>query len=384
MSRCLSSLATGLFVCSLAAPASAVEDASTAEGVLKAHDLRRSGSTYVLPAESIVQKKVSEARVIYQRLSVALMRQRQFEQGTSDTKQMVQQLTQQRMMLNQQLSQVTTAQENNRLVAMINHLGDQIDLMRQQVSDPALQKGINAQVPTQREAFLQSVLDLRQIVDRATATYEELAANEEVKAALDALNQKSKVKFTLGPSRAFLANVKLLEKEEGAVLSETVELRKEGGIYWLDVTFNGKVTKPLAFDTGASSVVLPADLAASIGLKPGADAPTVQAHVADGSVVEAKQMTIPSVRVGKFTVNDVSCIIMPADKKDVPPLLGQTFLKNFTHKFNGEAGTLVLSKVETPEAEKPAPRTKAATRPSRTNTKRQAPVIERSPDPGSP
>ena len=122
------------------------------------------------------------------------------------------------------------------------------------------------------------------------------------------------------------------------MLSETVELRKEGGIYWVDVTFNGKVTKPLAFDTGASSVVLPASLAAAIGLKPGKDDPTVRTQVADGSIVEAKRMTIPSVRVGKFTVQDVVCIVMPADKEDVSPLLGQTFLKNFTHQFSGETG----------------------------------------------
>jgi predicted aspartyl protease len=64
------------------------------------------------------------------------------------------------------------------------------------------------------------------------------------------------------------------------------------------VNFNGKVTQPLAYDTGASSVVLPASLAAQIGLKPGKDDPTVRAQVADGSVVEAKPMTIPSVREG--------------------------------------------------------------------------------------
>jgi clan AA aspartic protease (TIGR02281 family) len=384
MPRSLASLALGLFACSLAAPVSATEDAP--EGVLKTHDLRRSGMSYVLPAEAEVQKKLNEAKALYQRLTVARMRQRQFEQAVSDNRMMVQQMTQQRIMLNQQLSRVTTAQENNRLVAMINQLNDEIDLMRQQAADPAMAKEINAQVPAQREAFTQAVLDLRQLVNQATETYGALAQNEEVKSALDALNQKSKVKFTLGPSRTFQANVKLLEKVESSVLSETVEVRKDGGIYWVDVTFNGKITRSLAFDTGASSVVLPAALAAEIGLKPGNDAPTVQAQVADGSVIEAKQMTIPSVRVGQFTVKDVVCIVMPADKKDVPPLLGQTFLKNFIHKFNGDTGTLVLLQVETPEAEKSAPRAKAAPRSSRTNTntKRQAPVIERSPAPDGP
>ena len=88
-------------------------------------------------------------------------------------------------------------------------------------------------------------------------------------------------------------------------------------------------------------------------------------------------MTIPSVRVGSFTVQDVVCIVMPADKEDVSSLLGQTFLKNFTHQFSGETGTLCLQ-VETPEVEKVAPRAKTWCASS--NKKRQAPAIERSPD----
>jgi clan AA aspartic protease (TIGR02281 family) len=377
MARWLASLAIGLSVCSLPASVFGAEDQS-AEGALKKHGLRRSGITYVLLVEAEFQKKLNEARTLYQRLTFAQMRQREFEQGASDSKVMVQQLIQQRIMLNQQLSQVTTAQENNRLIAMIHQLNDQINLINQQLTDPATRKEINSQVPVQREAFLQAVLDLRQLVNKVTETYEGLAKDEEVKSALDMLNQKSKVKLTLGPSRSFQSNVKLLEKVEIAVLSETVELRKEGGIYWVDVTFNGKLTKPLAFDTGASLVILPAALAAAMGLKPGKDDPTVRTQVADGSIVEAKRMTIPSVRVGKFTVQDVVCLVMPAAKEDVPPLLGQTFLKNFTHQFSGETGTLVLSQVETPEAEKAAPRAKTSARSS--NKKRQAPAIERSPD----
>jgi clan AA aspartic protease (TIGR02281 family) len=384
MFHSLASLAIGLSVCSLAAVSGAEDGAS--EEVLKGHDLRRSGTTYILPAEAEVQKKLNEARALYQRLTYAQARQRELEYGTANAKQMTQQMTQQRILLNQQLTQANSVQDHNRLVAMINQLSDQIDLMNQQVNDPAMRKEVNSQVPISREAYMQAVLDLRQLVDKATAAYEELAKDEEVTAALGALGQKAKVKPALGPSRTFLANVKLLEKVEGSVLTESVELRKEGGIYWVDVTFNGKVTKPLAFDTGASSIVLPAAMAAEIGLKPGKGDPTVKAQVADGSVIEAKEMTIPSVRVGKFTVKNVTCIVMPAEKEDVPPLLGQTFLKNFTHKFSGDSGRLVLSQVETPEAEKAAPQPKTTTRSPRTKrpSQTQAPSIERSPNPGSP
>jgi clan AA aspartic protease (TIGR02281 family) len=170
------------------------------------------------------------------------------------------------------------------------------------------------------------------------------------------------VKPTLGPSRSFLANVKLLEKVEGSVLTETVDLRKEGGIFWVDVSFNGKVTKPMAWDTGAADVVLPAEFAAEIGLRPGNDDPVVRCRVADGSIVEAKQMSVPSMRVGKFTIKDVACVVMPASKSNVPPLLGQSFQRNFSFKFSAEAAKLTLSRVESTEATRPAPRTKGATK----------------------
>ena len=104
---------------------------------------------------------------------------------------------------------------------------------------------------------------------------------------------------------------------------------------------------------------------------PGPNDPTVRCQVADGSIVEAKQMTVPSMRVGKFTIKDVSCTIMPADKKDVPPLLGQTFQKNFMFKFSPDSGKLVLSRIESPDAPTVPVKPKATTK-KRATTKAKA------------
>ena len=79
-------------------------------------------------------------------------------------------------------------------------------------------------------------------------------------------------------------------------------------------------------------------------------------------------MTIPSLRVGKFTIKDVECVVMPTEKKNVPALLGQSFHKHFTYKFTPETGKLVLSKVETPEPVKPGPKPKAATKQGKSKT----------------
>jgi hypothetical protein len=47
-----------------------------------------------------------------------------------------------------------------------------------------------------------------------------------------------------------------------------------------------------------------------------------------------------------LTVKDVICVVMPKDKRDVAPLLGQSFLQRFDFKYTQGSGRLVLNKVE--------------------------------------
>jgi clan AA aspartic protease (TIGR02281 family) len=366
MLRTLAGLGLGLVVVCAAVPGFAA-DPSAPETVLKEKGLKRSGNIYILPNEAEFQKKLNDARAIYRAISIAAMRKQQFEQSLAAGRADLDQMEQQRMFLNQQLTQDATVQEHNKIVGMINVLTGQMNAIRRQEASPDVQQVPGARLAIQRQEFIEAVIGLRRLADKASEAYDGLAKDDQVAAALAALNQKGKIKFTLGPTRGFEANLKLLEKVEASVLTEKVDLRKEGGVFMVDVTFNGKTTKPMVFDTGASSIVLPAELASEIGLKPGPTDETVKAHVADGSVVEAKRMVIGSVRVGKFTVKDVDCIVMPAEKKNVPPLLGQTFHRHFIYKFSPDAGELILSQVETPEAAAPAPasKTKSATRAGR-------------------
>ena len=369
-----------LALLSVMPPAIASPPDQAADAVLKQKGLRKVGASYVIAGEAEVQKALTGARTLYAQMAEGIAQQRAYEQAIRENKQIIEELTQQQIVLNDQLAQANGVAQHNQLVAMVNGVNGRLNLLRRQEADPAEATRIDAQVAGRREAYVQAIIELRTLVDATSATYAELAGDDAVTKAIDAAGGSSKAKATLGPSKAYLANVKLLEKAETSVLTETVSLRKEGGIFWVDVTFNGKVTRAMAWDTGAADVVLPYDLAVAIGLKPGANAPVVRARVADGSVVEARQMTIPSIRVGKFTVKDVSCTVMPADKANVPPLLGQTFQKNFTFKFSAEAGKLTLSRVETPEAgpTKAAPRAKSGTRPTT-----KAPAVKRATKPAA-
>ncbi len=213
---------------------------------------------------------------------------------------------------------------------------------------------LNAEVGQSREKYMQAIVDLRTSVDEITGKYDELAKNPEITKALDALSASSKTKQKLGPSKALRDAIKLLEKAEGTVQSETIELHRENGVFHVFTTLiNGKKKEPvkMVFDTGAGLTTISSKLADSLGLKAKPTDEPITLKIADGSEIKGKKLVIPFVRVGKFTIANVECAVMPAEKLDVDPLLGQTFFKHFKVEFSPEAGRLSLKKLDTGDAE---------------------------------
>jgi aspartyl protease family protein len=355
------------------------------EDLLKARGLKRVGSTFVLASETEVQKKTGELKALSNQLAQVANNQAGVEQQGQDAKAMVRAMSQRRIELRQQMSEfdeyvrkfgsapLAAIEQRRQAVSEYNDLADRINFLQNgQANDPKLQEELLAEVSKRRERYIQAVLDLRQLVDAATKSYAELAGDATVKDALDSVGRTSKVKLKLGPSAQFTSNVKLLERVERSVITDAVDLRKQGGVFWVNATFNGKVVKPMVFDTGASLTTIPAKLAAEIGLKPSDSDPIVRCETADGTVVEARRVTIPTLRVGRFVVNSVDCAVMPATKGDIPPLLGQSFHRHFTYKFTPESGHLVMSRVQ--GLEPGAPASTPSTRPARGTTKgRQRP-----------
>jgi clan AA aspartic protease (TIGR02281 family) len=375
------------YVAASAAGALRAADASP-EDVLKNHNLKRVGESFVLAAEADVLKKVNQAKLLSYQLSLALRQQAAYDVGSQNQQAIIQELRQQRIGLNEQIAALdqqinnlsatdggnflTNAQRNqlvtqrNQVALTYNGIIDRINLLQEQAPDSNVGNEIRAEVPRRREAYAEAVLNLRQLVDSTTKSYAELAQNADVQKAIDALGRATKAKPKLGPSRQFQDNVKLLERIEKSVITDAVELRRtNGGVYEVDVTFNGKVTKPMIFDTGAALTMISARLAAEIGLKPSPSDPEIRCETADGTVVIAKQKNIPSMRVGRFTVKNVVCAIMPANKGNVDPLLGQSFHRHFTYKMTPGSGHLVMSQVESLEQ----PQAKTGGRPPRNTSK---------------
>ena len=181
--------------------------------------------------------------------------------------------------------------------------------------------------------------------------YAELGEKQEIKDAINELSEQDKRKYVLGPSRRFQSINRDLEKAAGEYQRGAVDLRKEHNTLYIDVRINGKPIRSMILDTGASSVSLPHLFAKDLGIEVTDADPVVQLQMADGKIVDAKQVTLQSVQVGEFIVNDVEAFVLPEHLHAAPPLLGNTFLGNFTFEVDPDRGKLILSRLAEKEAE---------------------------------
>lgn len=340
-------LEAGLLVAAACFAAARGDDA-TPNQVLKRLGVRRSGASYILLGEATVKNKLNEARIVYRRLSEAIKQQRDVEQFAQFNRQEARQLAAERLELNQQLVAAgmgLSVQEHNRLVAMINARSDRIRELDAELPDATVRRQADELVVQRREAFLQAVLDLRKIVDETSQKYVELAKDELLQKAMAASDPKSKSPPRLAPSADFKNNIKQLQNLEKLVLTDTVAVVRKGGVYEVQVTLNDKLTIPFVYDTGAAFLTISSDVASRLGLEIADDDPTIRLEVADGTVIEAKRKAIPSVRLGRFNVNNVECAVMPPSKAKVPHLLGQSFLRHFTITGSPASGQLLMARI---------------------------------------
>jgi clan AA aspartic protease (TIGR02281 family) len=358
-----------LSLCVTEAAVTRAQDARPAD-VLKGRDLKRApGSTWALAAEAAALKDFRYARDLAARLGTARAQQPAIEMGDLNPKALIDAYRQQIDLLDRQTAAIdqelahlgpsvgnaTADNYHNLLVARRNSIvGEQrrlgalvTNLYDQKQQFQGQERQFDAEVARLREASRDAVDALRRSVDRALAGYAELRDTAEVTRALADLTTTTRARQKLGPTKELLAAIRWLEKAEGSVQSETVDLHREGGVARVDALLGGRGPVRMVFDTGAGPTTLPAGLAAALGLRP--TGRTVACQVADGTTVLATEMIIPSVTVGRLSVKDVVCAVLPREKGDPAPLLGQSFLRHFDYKYVRGAGRLVLTRVKPDE-----------------------------------
>jgi predicted aspartyl protease len=67
--------------------------------------------------------------------------------------------------------------------------------------------------------------------------------------------------------------------------------------------------------------------------------------LANGTVIEGKMVTLKSVRLGRFTVDNVTCVVFQEGLTDAATMLGSSFLSHFVVKLNQSTRELYLTEV---------------------------------------
>jgi clan AA aspartic protease (TIGR02281 family) len=111
------------------------------------------------------------------------------------------------------------------------------------------------------------------------------------------------------------------------VLAESIQLEHQQGLYMVPVKINDTLTIPFIVDSGASVVVIPADVFSTLrrtGTVSQTDfRGTVEITLADGSKAQSDNYLIHKMVVGSRVIQDVTASVSPTAGE---PLLGQSFL----------------------------------------------------------
>ena len=271
------------------------------------------------------------------------------EQKAEQKRQVVMALFRQRQQLRAQLARTGSF----KTATAVDELGDRIIMLEESDEVEKAAEKARGQASQAAEQYVEHLLAVRRLHDRVLKHYAALAEHAQVKAVIEKYNAGRDRPDELGPSRYFLNEARQLKRLEGDVLAAEIQLRRGGGDLWyVTVMLNGKHAQEMAIDTGASVIALPWGVAQAAGLDPGGSGDTVYVEVADGRVLEAKRVFAKTVRVGKFTVENVACTVFPPELANADPLLGLSFLKKFAFKIDAARGKLIMSQIGTGESKK--------------------------------
>ncbi len=338
------------------APAPAVDGdvGKAAKAALEAKGIRIVSSGLTLAEELSLSKGLRDVAGVRKSLLDANKEAAAIDSQVQENKNNVIKLTQLNLQLNAQLANVTSVSENNRLVGAIRANESQMELLQQQ-SEGFLEqaKAARAKANEVRESYIQFILDMRKLADTIDVKYKALAVDESVKATVAQLNQATEKSYSLDPSRTLTASLSRLKSLEDTVLSESIKVRTEGGTLYVSVVIDGKHTHEMVLDSGASLISLPSRIATQCGIEIKSTDPQIILELADGSQIDARLVKVASVRVGKFTVENVECAVLGPRAISAPPLLGMSFLGNFKFEIDAQEGKLTMVKVESAESGRP-------------------------------
>ena len=127
---------------------------------------------------------------------------------------------------------------------------------------------------------------------------------------------------------------------------DAVESESRNGHLIVKALLNGRVSARLMVDTGATTTVLYRDVSDALKLGPRDMLRTVTITLGDGSRVQAQEVRLRSVTVGKSAAKDTTAVILPSDSAGMDGLLGMSFLSHFLVRVDSGNGKLILESLK--------------------------------------
>ncbi len=208
----------------------AVAHADTpAEIKLQGLGLERKVGTFLHSSEGPAIEKVGELKAAYGKLTAARQKLAEVDQNN----QAITDLTQQAAYLKQEQTAIanqargmrmprggsnmvrqTIAAEQQQEQMLINQVNNELAARKKLVPSAQARKDLEADITKRHDEASQAAAEARTLVDETTGTYEKLAKDESVKAALAAVQKTTTDAIKLGPSKEFHAAVKAVDNAE--------------------------------------------------------------------------------------------------------------------------------------------------------------------------
>jgi aspartyl protease family protein len=344
MVRLASLLVVGCLISIIAVSADCAN--AVGDDAIKTNGLTLSGAAYVLNDESDILKQLPALRTTKKQVDEDARIRKALQAKINSSATFSAQSAKEHDQLNDKLSVINDRVAHNRIVLRMNQLV--IKMKESAASRKESEEKLAKLDQTLTTKYVDDVLALDTKAQSALKTYTTLSLDPAVKAALEKANRSASARANLGPTTAFVAAAGELTKYRTDIDSEAISLTEEGGVHGLSVLVNGAPVN-MIIDSGASMVTLPGEIAENLNLVPGTKDPTVEMKLADGHVIQVRKMTLKTVRVGRFTVENVTCAVMAKGLNNAPAVLGNSFLSHFVVKLDQKAGQLHLIEVETGE-----------------------------------
>lgn len=136
-----------------------------------------------------------------------------------------------------------------------------------------------------------------------------------------------------------------LKEQEKSLKSETVPLDRNRSIFWVDATLNGKAGVSMIVDPDSDEVYLSSRAAAEAGVRPEEGNPSARVSTVDGRKILARKARLATLQIGRCTLEEVECLVLPGASGDVPSRLGVRVVGTYASRVDSDAGTLVLTQV---------------------------------------